>query len=55
MEKFDSLGDDKLAEFKSNQDAITAVEVGLAAGKAGVTKVYSVSTSRQGRGRASES
>jgi hypothetical protein len=42
MEKFDSLGDHKLAEFKSNQDAITAVEAGLAAGKAGVTKVYRV-------------
>ena len=42
MEKFDSLGDHKLAEFKSYQDAITAVEAGLAAGKAGVTKVYRV-------------
>ena len=42
MEKFDSLGDHKLAEFKSYQDAIAAVEAGLAAGKAGVTKVYRV-------------
>jgi hypothetical protein len=42
MEKFDSLGDHKLAEFKSYQEAITAVEAGLAAGKAGVTKVYRV-------------
>jgi hypothetical protein len=42
MEKFDSLGDHKLAEYKSYQEAITAVEAGLAAGKAGVTKVYRV-------------
>jgi hypothetical protein len=42
MEKFDSLGDHKLAEYKSYQDAISAVEAGLAAGKAGVTKVYRV-------------
>jgi len=42
MEKFDSLGDHKLAEYKSYQEAISAVEAGLAAGKAGVTKVYRV-------------
>lgn len=42
MEKFDSLGKHQLAEFKSYQDALAAVEAGLAAGKAGVTKVYRV-------------
>jgi hypothetical protein len=42
MEKFDSLGDHKLAEYKSFQEAISAVEAGLATGKAGVTKVYRV-------------
>jgi hypothetical protein len=42
MAKFDSLGDHKLAEYKSYQEAISAVEAGLAAGKAGVTKVYRV-------------
>jgi hypothetical protein len=42
MAKFDSLGDHKLAEYKTYQDARSAVEAGLAAGKAGVTKVYSV-------------
>jgi hypothetical protein len=42
MEKFDSLGDHKLAEYKSYQDAVSAVEAGLGAGKAGVTKVYRV-------------
>ncbi len=42
MEKFDSLGKHLLAEFKSHQEALTAVEAGLAAGKAGVTKVYRI-------------
>jgi hypothetical protein len=42
MEKFDSLGDHKLAEFKTHQEAMSAVEAGLAAGKAGVSKVYCV-------------
>jgi hypothetical protein len=42
MEKFDSLGKHLLAEFKTHQDALQAVEAGLAAGKAGVTKVYRV-------------
>lgn len=42
MAKFDSLGDHKLAEYKTYQEAISAVEAGLAAGKAGVTKVYRV-------------
>lgn len=42
MEKFDSLGDHKLAEYKTHQEAMSAVEAGLAAGKAGVTRVYSV-------------
>jgi hypothetical protein len=42
MEKFDSLGDHKLAEYKTYQEAISAVEAGLAAGKAGVTRVYRV-------------
>jgi hypothetical protein len=42
MEKFDSLGDHQLAEYKTYQEAKSAVEAGLAAGKAGVTKVYSV-------------
>ncbi len=42
MEKFDSLGKHQLAEFKSYQDALAAVEAGLAAGKTGVTKVYRV-------------
>jgi len=42
MAKFDSLGDHKLTEYKSYQEAISAVEAGLAAGKAGVTKVYRV-------------
>jgi hypothetical protein len=42
MEKFDSLGKHQLAEFKSYQDALAAVEAGLAAGKAGVTTVYRV-------------
>jgi hypothetical protein len=42
MEKFDSLGKHELAEFKSFQEAVTAVESGLAAGKAGVTKVYRI-------------
>jgi hypothetical protein len=42
MEYFDSLGKHELAEFKSYQDAVTAVEAGLAAGKAGVTKVYRI-------------
>jgi cellulase/cellobiase CelA1 len=42
MEKFDSLGKHELAEFKSFQEAVSAVEAGLAAGKAGVTKVYRI-------------
>lgn len=42
MEKFDSLGDHRLAEYKTYQEAVNAVEAGLAAGKAGVTKVYRV-------------
>jgi hypothetical protein len=42
MEKFDSLGKHELAEFKTFAEAVTAVEAGLAAGKAGVTKVYRV-------------
>ena len=42
MEKFDSLGKHELAEFKTYQEAIAAVEAGLTAGKAGVTKVYRV-------------
>jgi hypothetical protein len=42
MEKFDSLSDHRLVEFKSFQEAINAVEAGLAAGKAGVTKVYRI-------------
>ena len=42
MEKFDSLGKHELAEFKSFQEAVSAVESGLAAGKAGVTKVYRI-------------
>jgi hypothetical protein len=42
MEKFDSLGKHELAAFKTYQEAKSAVEAGLAAGKAGVTKVYSV-------------
>jgi hypothetical protein len=40
--KFDSLGDHQLAEYKTYQEAKSAVEAGLAAGKAGVTKVYGV-------------
>jgi len=42
MEKFDSLGKHELAEFKTFAEAVAAVEAGLAAGKAGVTKVYRV-------------
>jgi hypothetical protein len=42
MEKFDSLGKHELAEFKTFAEAVSAVEAGLAAGKAGVTKVYRV-------------
>jgi hypothetical protein len=42
MEKFDSLGKHELAEFKNFAEAVAAVEAGLAAGKAGVTKVYRV-------------
>jgi hypothetical protein len=42
MEKFDSLGKHELAEFKSFQEAVSAVEAGLAAGTAGVTKVYRI-------------
>jgi hypothetical protein len=42
MAKFDSLGDHELAEFKTYQEAVNAVEAGLAAGKAGVTKVYRI-------------
>jgi uncharacterized protein (DUF302 family) len=42
MEKFDSLGKHELAEFKTFTEAVSAVEAGLAAGKAGVTRVYRV-------------
>jgi hypothetical protein len=42
MAKFDTLGDHELAKFKTHQEAVNAVEAGLAAGKAGVTKVYRV-------------
>ena len=42
MEKFDSLGKHELAEFKTYQEAVNAVEAGLKAGTAGVTKVYRV-------------
>ena len=42
MEKFDSLDKHELAEFKTYAEAVAAVEAGLAAGKAGVTKVYRV-------------
>ncbi len=42
MAKFDTLGDHELAKFKTYQEAVNAVEAGLAAGKAGVTKVYRV-------------
>jgi len=42
MAKFDSLSDHRLVEFKSYQEAINAVEAGLAAGKTGVTKVYRI-------------
>jgi hypothetical protein len=42
MEKFDSLGKHELAEFKTHQEAVSAVEAGLAASKSGVTKVYRV-------------
>lgn len=42
MAKFDSLGDHELAAFKTYQEAVNAVEAGLAAGKAGVTKVYRI-------------
>jgi hypothetical protein len=42
MEKFDSLGKHEIAEFANYQEAVSAVEAGLATGKAGVTKVYRV-------------
>jgi hypothetical protein len=42
MEKFDSLGKHELAEFANFQEAVSAVEAGLASGKAGVTKVYRI-------------
>ena len=42
MEKFDSLGKHELATFKTHAEAVAAVESGLAAGRAGVTKVYRV-------------
>ncbi|MCK9418677.1 MAG: hypothetical protein M0R70_04770 [Nitrospirae bacterium] len=42
MEKFDSLGKHELAEYKTYHEAKSAVEAGLAAGKAGVTRVYCV-------------
>lgn len=42
MEKFDSLGKHEIAEFANYQEALSAVEAGLAAGKAGVTKVYRI-------------
>jgi len=42
MEKFDSIGKHLLAEFKTYQEAIVAVEKGLATGAAGVTSVYRI-------------
>jgi hypothetical protein len=42
MEKFDSVGKHELATFNTYQEAVNAVEAGLAAGKAGVTKVYRI-------------
>jgi hypothetical protein len=42
MERFDSLGKNLLAEFKSYPEALAAVEKGLAEGKAGVTQVYRI-------------
>jgi hypothetical protein len=42
MAKFVSIGDHELAAFKSHQDAVNVIEAGLAAGKAGVTKVYRI-------------
>ncbi len=42
MEKFDSKGKNRLAEYGSYDEAIKAVEAGLAAGKGGVTKVYRI-------------
>jgi hypothetical protein len=42
MEKFDSLGKHLLAEFKSYPEALAAVEKGLVANKAGVTRVYRI-------------
>ncbi len=42
MERFDSLGKHALATFKTHAEAIHAVEAGLGAGRAGVTKIYRV-------------
>jgi len=42
MEKFDSLGKHEIAEFKTHQEALSAVESGLASNKAGVAKVYRI-------------
>jgi hypothetical protein len=42
MAKFDSLGDHEIAAFKTHQEALDAVESGLAADRAGVTRVYRV-------------
>jgi hypothetical protein len=42
MEKFDSLGQHELAKYRTYEEAVRAVEAGLSAGKAGVSKVYVV-------------
>ncbi|MDH5649078.1 MAG: hypothetical protein OEY67_05430 [Gammaproteobacteria bacterium] len=42
MEKFDSTGKHKLAEYGSYEDAVKAVEAGLSGGKGGVSKVYRI-------------
>lgn len=42
MERFDSLKKNRLATFKTQAEAIDAVEAGLAAGRGGVTKVYRI-------------
>ena len=42
MEKFDSKGKHRLAEYASYDEAIKAVEAGLSAGKGGVSKVYRI-------------
>ncbi len=42
MAKFDSLGEHELYSYSTHKKALDAVEEGLAAGKAGVTKVYRI-------------